>query len=204
MEQLRDIGKQYNEGLLRIYPILRDDAQELDDIAGQLSKGQHINEYRLQKVLAAYMKKFRRLAEIDPYSGTLGKMRDVLIQTKGNTDEILFQIKEMRQTCEYRMPIPTPERAMVAGSPALTGSAYRVLLSDHIGLSDSVEVTTSRLTSTPNGLLTNQQTIPGTLSSLTSVADGSSSHLLSMNQSSSIFVTSKWPQTRLLPSRLSQ
>ena len=169
-------GEQYGEGVLKIYPRLKEDAQELDDIALLLSKGQDVDEYRLRRVLASYIKQFRRLAEID---GLLDRMVEVLSQTKSNTDKILVEIREMRQTCTaFSTAAPVNiERTSLTNRSIPSGSAFTGAL--------------SRLVSTASSLPTSQQTI----SSLTFVSDSSNPGLLSLNQASNIVFTSTSSQT---------
>jgi hypothetical protein len=100
---------EYSEGLQRIYPVLKADAEEFDQIAGLLSRGHKIDESRLQTLLASYISEIRRLAEIAGSSPGLARMSEILVETKTNTDKILVEIKRYERLVSFtegRYPLP--------------------------------------------------------------------------------------------------
>jgi tetratricopeptide (TPR) repeat protein len=55
--------QQYNEGLNRIYPRLKDDAAELEQIRQMLAKGQQVDAARFRRTLDSYFSNLRQFAE---------------------------------------------------------------------------------------------------------------------------------------------
>jgi hypothetical protein len=179
--------EQYFEGVRGIYPKLKEDAAELDTVAGLLSKGQAIHEDRLRLLLARYIEKFRRLAEMSWNSGILGRMSEDLNKVRSNTDEILFQVREIRQTCgEYRVPFQVAERAEVANTPGFSGIAFAEQLSEFTSVTDSVEATFSKFVRT---VPASDLTAAGGLARLPFLT-GSSANSFPLDQSSRISFTS--------------
>jgi tetratricopeptide (TPR) repeat protein len=77
--------QQYDEGLKRIYPRLKDDALELEQIRAALAKGQQADARHLQDVLERYFENLRRFAKASN-SKIVEAIRAVVEQS---TDKIL-------------------------------------------------------------------------------------------------------------------
>lgn len=130
---------QYSEGILQIYPRLEEDAQEFNQIAARLSRGQSIDESRLWVLLTSYTGKIRKLAKLAELSGN--GAYEVLLQTKTNTDEILIELREMRKPCGgYQFPAPSTN---YPSGPATVGISFHEQISDSLAVSDSVRATLS-------------------------------------------------------------
>jgi hypothetical protein len=178
--------EQYAEGLLENYPRLKEDAQEFNQIAARLSRGQTIDESRLWTLLTSYVGKIRKLAELNGNGAY-----EVLIQTKTNTDQILTEVREMRKSCgEYRIPFFS---ATYPSLSATTGSAFREDVSESLTVTDSVQTTLFRVG--PTNQLTG--TIAGAPLDLPVLGGGLGTSLPSLDQNASILLTSISSQTGL-------
>jgi hypothetical protein len=94
------IGKdEYSAGLQRIYPKMVEDAEELDRIATLASQGQPIRETELTALVRSYMRKLAKLAEIAQFDSALLQTNGTLRAMKANTDELLIEIREVREAC---------------------------------------------------------------------------------------------------------
>jgi tetratricopeptide (TPR) repeat protein len=69
---------QYNEGLQKIYPRLKDDTAELEKIRQALAKSQAVDRQRFQSILDSYFANLRRFAD----AGNLG----LILQAKGDLE----------------------------------------------------------------------------------------------------------------------
>ncbi len=106
---------QYNEGLRRIYPRLKEDASDLEKIRKLLLEGRQVNEARLERLLESYLGNLRRFAEVSGQETLLEQISAVVerVVEKGTAkvlsgqEQILNQLESIKRSLA-RAPLATP------------------------------------------------------------------------------------------------
>ncbi len=106
---------QYNEGLQRIYPRLKEDAADLEQIRKLLLEGQPVNEARLERLLESYLGNLRRFAEVSGQETLLEQISAVVERAveKGTAkvlsgqEQILNKLESIKRSLA-RAPLATP------------------------------------------------------------------------------------------------
>ncbi|HEU0049155.1 MAG TPA: tetratricopeptide repeat protein, partial [Nitrososphaera sp.] len=104
--------QQYDEGVKRIYPRLKEDALELEQIRATLAKGQQADARHLQLVLEKYFENLRSFAKasdsrvVEEISVVVRRSSKEVIQASNdNTQVILQEIQNLRHQLEI---VPKP------------------------------------------------------------------------------------------------
>jgi tetratricopeptide (TPR) repeat protein len=111
--------EQYAEGLKRIYPRLKEDAADLEEIRKAISSGQKAEAKQLLSLLDSYYTNLRRFAQIGGKEIILEKIealseqiagghKEILEQQKTDTELILAKLNEL-ETRNTQAPLSTPQ-----------------------------------------------------------------------------------------------
>src|SRR6266849_2743235 len=111
--------QQYADGLNRIYPRLKEDAGNLEEIRKILSEGRKADEKRLQNLLDSYYNNLHQFAQASGKEIILERIgalsvqvatgqTELLGQQKTDTERILQRLNELEQS-NKQTPLPTPE-----------------------------------------------------------------------------------------------
>lgn len=92
--------QQYDDGVKRIYPRLKDDAGELEEIRQALAKGQQTDARRLQQVLDRYFANLRSFAEASE-----SKLAEIQQEVHGVRDDIKEILARLQKPVEARKEI---------------------------------------------------------------------------------------------------
>ena len=110
--------QQYAEGLNRIYPRLKEDAADLEEIRKLISEGQKADVKRLQSLLDSYYENLRRFARVSGKDIILERIEalseqvtsgqaKIVEQQKTDTERILARLDEL-EARNRQAPVPTP------------------------------------------------------------------------------------------------
>jgi tetratricopeptide (TPR) repeat protein len=110
--------QQYDDGLKRIYPRLKEDAVDLEAIHKLISEGHKADEKRLQSLLESFYNDLKQFAEISGKDIILERIEalseqvasgqaNILQQQKMDTEVILAKLNELEQR-NKQAPLPTP------------------------------------------------------------------------------------------------
>src|SRR5579872_3750914 len=115
--------QQYADGLKRIYPRLREDAVELEDIRKMISGGRSADMKRLQSLLDSYYESIRQFAQLSGADIVLQRIEAVAEQIrsgefkfteqqKTDTELILAKLEELKRN-NTQTPLTTPAEVRV-------------------------------------------------------------------------------------------
>ena len=110
--------QQYEDGLKRIYPRLKEDAVDLEAIRKVVSEGHKADEKRLQSVLESFYSNLKQFAQISGKDIILERIEalseqvsagqaSILQQQKTDTEVIVAKLNELEQISK-QAPLPTP------------------------------------------------------------------------------------------------
>jgi tetratricopeptide (TPR) repeat protein len=110
--------QQYADGLNHIYPRLKEDAANLEEIRKVLSEGRRADEKRLQNLLESYYNNLRQFVQISGKDIILERIEalsaqvvtgkaEILQQQKTDTEKILDKLAELEKNTK-QAPLPPP------------------------------------------------------------------------------------------------
>ena len=135
--------QQYNDGLNRIYPRLKEDASGLEAIRKELAAGQKADTKRLQQLVGSFYANLQQFAKDSGSEVVLERIQAVSEQiASGNEkilkrqstdtnvittkeDQILALLKESNET-NQKAPLPTPSEVSQTLSETRNGLAPRI------------------------------------------------------------------------------